>query len=123
MADSSSARSRSRLTCRRATSRHQSRTPPWLQSETCLRSAANGSKKSASRQTPPGGERIRIFSSALDRRRFHGFVRVGTDLPAHRTKCDSFGRAEATTKGGLSERQGRSAASHRHGDGIYYEFV
>src|SRR6516165_11744872 len=28
---------------------------------------------------------IRTFSSALDRRRFRGFVRVGTDLPAHRS--------------------------------------
>ena len=32
-----------------------------------------------------GAEWIRTFSSALDRRRFRGFVRVGTDLPAHRS--------------------------------------
>src|SRR6516164_3703617 len=32
-----------------------------------------------------GAKWIRILSSALDRRRFCGFVRVGTDLPAHRS--------------------------------------
>jgi hypothetical protein len=32
-----------------------------------------------------GGEWFRTFSSALGRQRFCGFVRVGPDLPAHRS--------------------------------------
>src|SRR5208282_2446405 len=34
-----------------------------------------------------GGRRIRTIGSALDRQRFRGFVRVGTDLPAHRSSA------------------------------------
>jgi hypothetical protein len=34
---------------------------------------------------PAGGKWIRTFSSALGRQRFRAFVRVGTDLPAHRS--------------------------------------
>jgi hypothetical protein len=37
---------------------------------------------------------------------YHGFHRLAR--PNRVPKCDSFGRAEATTKGGLSEKQGSS---------------
>ena len=37
------------------------------------------------RRLRAGAEWIQTFSPALDRQRFVGFVRVGADLPAHRT--------------------------------------
>ena len=37
------------------------------------------------RRLAAGAEWIRTFSPALDRQRFVGFVRVGADLPAHRS--------------------------------------
>jgi hypothetical protein len=37
------------------------------------------------RRLTAGAEWIRTFSPALDRQRFVGFVRVGADLPAHRS--------------------------------------
>jgi len=44
-------------------------------------------KYGTSPDSPP--EWIRTFSSALDGRRFHGFVRIGSDLPARRS-CEQL---------------------------------
>jgi hypothetical protein len=62
------------------------------------------------RRLSPGGERIRIFSSALDRRRFWGFVRVGADLPAHR----SSEQLPASAYRSSCRAAVRGAATHRH---------
>src|SRR6516225_8904429 len=57
-----------------------------------------------------GAKWIRIFSSALDRRRFCGFVRVGTDLPAHR----SSEQLPASAYRSSCRAAVRGAATHRH---------
>jgi len=60
---------------------------------------------------------IRTFSSALDRRRFRGFVRVGTDLPAHRSSEQLPASAyrsscRAAVRGAATHRPDQAASHH-----------
>ena len=64
-----------------------------------------------------GAEWIRTFSPVLDRRRFRGFVPVGTDLPAYRSSEQLPAAAyrsscRAAARGAAAHRSGQAASHH-----------
>jgi len=88
----------------------------------CCRGMTSLYPSSLTHQKSSGGltaraEWIRTFSSALDRRRFRGFVPVGTDLPAHRSleqlpASAYLSGCRAAVRGAAAHRPDQAASHH-----------